>query len=267
MRNACGMNDISLDSAELNGRWRFDWLLPTLFQPRRTFARIAVAETTVWQTPILILVLSGLIRTLVNGSVKAAANLAAANSGAPPPGFEYYTPEQQAQLQQAMAATSGPVFTYLLPAVVTVLGVYLGWLILGWVIHLGLTLMGGRGSSRQALNVVAWTLLPFAIRDVVRITAMWLTGQPLTTLGLSGFAPAGDGNLTIYLTALLSFVDIYLLWHILLLLIGVRAAETIGRAKAWSVVLLVTIASLLIRALPALIAAQFSGLTVVRPFF
>ncbi len=261
------MNDLSLNSEELNGRWRFDWLLPALFQPRRTFARIAAAETAVWQTPILILILTGLIRTLVNGSVKAAANLAAANSGAPPPGFEYYTPEQQAQLQQAMAATSGPVFTYLLPSVVAVIGIYLGWLILGWVIHLGLTLMGGRGSSRQALNIVAWTLLPFAIRDIVRIAAMWTTGQPLTALGLSGFAPVGEGTSTIYLTALLSFVDIYLLWHILLLLIGVRAAEPISRAKAWSVALFTVIAFLLIRALPALIAAQFDGLTVVRPFF
>lgn len=261
------MNDLSLNSEELNGRWRFDWLLPALFQPRRTFARIAAAETAVWQTPILILILTGLIRTLVNGSVKAAANLAAANSGAPPPGFEYYTPEQQAQLQQAMAATSGPVFTYLLPSVVAVIGIYLGWLILGWVIHLGLTLMGGRGSSRQALNIVAWTLLPFAIRDIVRIAAMWTTGQPLAALGLSGFAPVGEGTSTIYLTALLSFVDIYLLWHILLLLIGVRAAEPISRAKAWSVALFTVITFLLIRALPALIAAQFDGLTVVRPFF
>ena len=166
-----------------------------------------------------------------------------------------------------MAATSGPVFTYLLPSVVAVIGIYLGWLILGWVIHLGLTLMGGRGSSRQALNIIAWTLLPFAIRDIVRIAAMWTTGQPLTALGLSGFAPVGEGTSTIYLTTLLSFVDIYLLWHILLLLIGVRAAEPISRAKAWSVALFTVIAFLLIRALPALIAAQFDGLTVVRPFF
>ncbi|MBK8988505.1 MAG: YIP1 family protein [Chloroflexi bacterium] len=261
------MEDVLSDSSDDNGRWRFDWLLPTLFQPRRAFARIAGTETAVWQTPILILVLTSLVRTLVNGSVKAAANLAAANSGAPPPGFEYYTPEQQAQLQQAMTATSGPVFTYLLPSVVTILGVYLGWLILGWVIHLGLTLMGGRGSSRQALNVVAWTLLPFAIRDSVRITAMWLTGQPLTSLGLAGFAPTGDGSLNIYLTALLTLVDIYLLWHIFLLLIGARAAETISRAKVWSVVLFTILVFTLLRALPALIAAQFSGLTVVRPFF
>jgi hypothetical protein len=256
------MNDISLDSGEQNGRWHFDWLIPALFQPRRTFGRITAAETAVWQTPILILILTSLVRVLVAGSLKAAAN-----SGAPPSGFEYYTPEQQAQLQQAMAATSGPVFTYLLPAIVTILSVYLGWLFLSWVIHLGLTLVGGRGSSRQALNFVAWTLLPFAIRDVVRIVAMWISGQPLTALGLSGFGPAGDNALSLYLTALLSFVDIFFLWHVLLLLIGARTAENISRAKVWSVVLLTIFLFTLLRALPAILAAQFSDLTVVQPFF
>ena len=261
------MNDISLDSGEQNGRWHFDWLLPALFQPRRAFVRITAVETAVWQTPILILILASLVRVLVAGSLKAAANLAAANSGAPPPGFEYYTPEQQAQLQQAMAATSGPVFTYLLPAIVTILGVYLGWLFLSWVIHLGLTLVGGRGSSRQALNFVAWTLLPFAIRDVIRIVAMWISGQPLTALGLSGFGPAGDTAMSLYLTALLSFVDIFFVWHVILLLIGAHTAENISRAKAWGVVLLTIFLFTLLRALPAILAAQFSDLTVVQPFF
>lgn len=259
------MNDVTLEREDENGRWRFDWLLPALFQPRRAFTRIGRTETAVWQTPIFLLVATGLIHTLVAGALRAAA--LAANPGAPPPGFEYYTPEQQAQLQQAMAATSGPVFTYLLPSVVTILGVYFGWLILGWVIHLGLTLMGGRGSSRQALNVTAWSLLPFAIRDGVRIVAMWLGGQPLTTLGLSGFAPADGGNLAIYLTAFLSFVDIYLFWHVALLLVGVRAAENLSRFKTWTIVLGTLLAFYLLRALPALIAAQFSGLSVVRPFF
>jgi hypothetical protein len=259
------IDDDSFDLDEGNGRWRFDWLLPVLFRPRRAFARIARVETAVWQTPILLLILSGLILTLVGGSLRAAS--LAANPGAPPPGFEYYTPEQQAQLQQAMAATSGPVFTYLLPAVVTILGVYLGWLILGWIIHLGLTLVGGRGSSRQALNFVAWSLLPFVIRDSLRIIAMWLSGQPLATLGLSGFAPTGDGNLAIYLTALLGYVDIYLFWHIALLLIGAGAAENLRRAKVWGVVLVTILSLYLLRGLPALLAAQFSGLTVARPFF
>ncbi|MCI0397334.1 MAG: YIP1 family protein [Chloroflexi bacterium] len=259
------MSDVTLESYETNGRWRFDLVLPALFRPRRAFARIAPAGTALWHTPIVILLATGLIRTLVAGAVRQAATLAA-GPGAPPPGFEFYTPEQQAQLQQAMAATSGPVFVYLLPAVVTLLGVYLGWLVLGGILHLGLTLVGGRGRSQQALNVVAWSLLPFALRDAVRIVAMWASGQPLAGLGLSGFAPTEPGNLTIYLTALLALVDLYLLWHMVLLLAGVRAADNLSRFKAWGVVLIVVVGLLLLRALPALIAAQFSGLTVIRPF-
>ncbi|MCB9419018.1 MAG: YIP1 family protein [Ardenticatenaceae bacterium] len=184
-----------------------------------------------------------------------------------PPGFEYYTPEQQAQFYQAMSATSGPVFTYLLPAVMALLGVYLGWLVLGWVLHLILTMLGGRGSSRQVLNVAAWASLPFAIRSVVRIAAMWNSGQLLTYLGLSGFAPANDGALVLYLSSLLTHVDLYLFWFILLLGIGVRTGENLARFKGWTAVLLTVIFLTLLRAVPALLAAQFSDVTVIRPFF
>lgn len=120
------------------------WVLPVLFKPRRAFARIVELDTAVWHTPILILILTGLVRTLVAGGLKAAA--AASGQLTLPPGWEYYTPEQQAQFQQAMTATSGPVFTYLLPAVMAILGVYLGWLL-----HLGLTLRrANRASSRSS---------------------------------------------------------------------------------------------------------------------
>lgn len=253
---------MDMESYEINGRWRFEWLLPTLIQPRRTFKKITAAETAVWQTPILVLLATGLLRVLVESSLAATTSQAML-----PPGSEFYSPEQQMQMQQAMNATNGPIFVYVLPAVMTLLGVYLGWLILGWVLHLGLTLVGGRGSSQQALNLVAWSLLPFAIRDVVRVAAMWLTGQPVTALGISGFAPVDESNLAIYLTALLSFVDIYLFWHIGLLLVGVRTAENLSRVKAWGIVLLVVVSLLLLKAIPALIAAQFSGLTVMGPLF
>lgn len=251
-----------METYENHGRWRFDLILSALFHPRRTFPHIVGIDTAVWQTPIFILLISGLLRTLVESALKGTAAV-----GAVAPGPDYYSPEQQMQMQQAMTATNSPVFVYVLPAVMTLLAVYLGWLILGWILHLGLTLLGGRGSSQQALNLVAWSLLPFVIRDVVRIAAMWLTGQPITMLGLSGFAPVDESNLAVYLAALLRYVDIYLLWHLVLLLVGVRVAENLGRAKAWSIVLLVVMGLLLLKALPALIAAQFSGLRVMGPFF
>lgn len=259
------MSDLTLPTFEPARRWRFDWMLPALFRPRRTFSRIVSNEAAVWQTPIALLTLSTLIHTLVAGGIKQAA--AASGQITLPPGFEYYTPEQQAQFQQAMAATSGPVFAYLLPSVTSVLGVIIGWLFVGWLLHLVLTLLGGRGSSRQVLNVVAWASLPFVLRDVVRIVAMWSSGQLIGHPGLSGFAPADAGNLSVYLAALLAMADLYLLWHLLLLGIGVSVGDTLSKAKAWTAVLVTVVAIYLMRALPALIAGQFNDITVIRPFF
>lgn len=260
------MTDMTLPSPiDTNRRWRFDWVLPALFRPRPTFARIAEAETAVWQTPIIILAALALVRSLVAGGIRTAA--AATGQIEFPPGWEYYTPEQQAQFQQAMTATSGPVFTYLLPAIMAVLGVYLGWLILGWLLHLVLTLFGGRGTSNQALNITAWAFLPFAIRDVIRIVAMWNNGQLLTDLGLSGFAPPGEGTAAVLLVAFLAIIDLYFFWQIFLLALSSRLVANISRVKTWTAVILVILITLLLRLAPALPAAQLSDLTVIRPFF
>lgn len=258
-------NALPLPLAQPTGRWRFDWLPTLLFRPRTALAAISAVETPVWQVPLTLLLLGALVRTLVDGSVRQA--LAQMQGPVLPQGFEYYTAEQQAQFMQALQATSGPVFVYLLPAVLSLLGVLLGWLLLSGVLYLLLTLAGDRRTSGQTRNLVAWALVPFVIRDIVRIGALWTSGQPLTYLGLSGFAPPPDGNGAIFLGALLTAVNLYLLWHAGLLIAGVHAGGALSRRKGWLVVCATLLSLYLLRAVPAVIAAQFSDLTVIRPFF
>ena len=246
-------------------RWHFGLILPALFQPRQTFARIAAADRSMVSTPLFVLILLAVIAALLAGSIKEVA--AASGQVTLPPGFEWYTPEQQAQFQQAMTATSGPVFLYVLPAIVAALGVIAAWLVVGWLLHLLLTLMGGRASGHQTLNVVAWASLPFAVRHLVRIGAMLANDALITKPGLSGFVTGDQGNAAIFAGALLALIDVYVLWHIVLLIIGVRSEDTLPRAKAWMAVLFTVVLVLLVRALPAVIAAQFGDVTVVRPFF
>lgn len=246
-------------------RWHFGLILPVLFQPRQAFARIVAVDRGLVSTPLFLLMLLAVIAALLSGSIKEAA--AASGQITLPPGFEWYTPEQQAQFMQAMTATSGPVFLYVLPAILAVLGVIAAWLIVGWLLHLLLTLMGGRVPSRQTLNIVAWASLPFAVRHLVRIGAMLATDQLVAYPGLSGFVTGDQGNTAIFAGALLALVDIYVVWHIVLLVTGVRAADTLAPPKVWTAVLFTVLLVLIIRALPALIAAQFGDVTVVRPFF
>lgn len=208
--------------------------------------------------------LAAVIFSLVAGSIKAAA--AAAGEITFPPGFEYYTPEQQAQFQQAATATNNTTFNYVLPALGAMLGVIVIWFLIGWSMHLIQTLLGGRGTSQAALNIAAWSALPLLARYGVQIAAMLANDGLISGPGLSGFAPAGEGFASALLASMLSHVDIYLVWQMLLLYLGVRLSSELSRPKSWLVGLLTILLVLVLRALIPAIMSQFGGLTVIQPF-
>lgn len=246
-------------------RFLFGWVPDVFFRPRQVFAKIAAQSSGVWLTPILILTLTALLQVIMAGTIKQTA--AATGSFTPPPGYEWYTPEQQAQMQQALAATSGPVFIYVFPALTAVFKVWMGWLLVGGLLHLVLTLLGGRGGTGAAMNLVAWAGLPLAIRDLVRFGAMLTTRKLISAPGLSGFVPSGAEGLSLFLAGLLAMVDIYLIWHLVLMIVGVRAGNGLSAGKAVLGVVITLLAVISLQALLSYFSAQLGGLTIVRPFF
>jgi len=246
-------------------RLHLDWLFPVLVQPRRTFEKITAQAQAVWLTPLLILSLTAVFQVIAAGQIKQQAALS--GQVELPPGFEYYSPEDQAQFQKAMEATQSPTFIYVLPALAAVSGVWAGWLLVGGLLHLALTMLGGRGAISVAMNIVAWSSLPLAVRELVRTASMLITHRLISSPGLEGFVPGGDGGLALYLAAFLALVDIYIIWHILLLVIGVRVASGLSRSKVWAGVLMVILPVLLLQALLTHLVSRLSNLTIIRPFF
>jgi len=259
------MTDESLEQIERPRRLHFEWVLPVLFRPRSTLVKIAMQTAGVWLAPLLILTLTTLASVAVAGSIKQAAVL----SGGPtlPPDFQYMPPEMQEQYMQAMQATSSPVFLYVFPAITSLGGVWLGWLLVTGLLHLVLTLLGGRGDTGSTLNIVAWSGLPFAVRDIVRILFMLVTRQLLTSPGFSGFIPADAAGGIAYLGQLLRLLDIYVLWNIVLLVLGVLASTKLSKIKAVGSVIFTVLLLLAIQALVGFLVSSLSSLTVVRPFF
>lgn len=244
--------------------WRFDLLLPLFVRPRATLARIAAYTRALWQTPLLLLLLATTGRALVSGRLNAAAKSTELSL---PPGFEFYTPEQMAQFQQTAAGTNNVTFNYILPTLGAVLGLLAVWILISGLLHLGLTLFGGRGSSQATVNIVAWASLPLVLRLVVQTVAMLASGRTMAAPGLAGFAPAGEGVFPALLMAMLSQIDIYLIWQTALLVIGAKAVSQLSTGKCVLVVLLVMLLVLALRALPATLLAQFGDMTVIQPFF
>ncbi len=251
------MAEADLPSIEPPRRLHFDWLFPALLRPRTTFAKIAVYEHGAWLTPLLVLTLLALIRVAVSGPL--VINQLQSAPLTPPPGFETWPPQQQEQFYQSQAQAqtvqSNPVIIYALPAVGALLGTWIGWLATFGLMHLLLTLLGGRGSTRSAMNIVAWASLPYAIREIVRIGYHLAAGQLIAAPGLSGFAPTEGLGLVI--GALLQNVDIYLFWYIFLIMMGVTVSDRVSRFKALGGVLVTITVLGLLTAAPTALGAMF----------
>lgn len=258
------MLDASAQPAQRPKDKRYSWLLGIFVQPRVTINKIAVQTNGVWVLPLLVLSLAALASVASSGWLKQIA--AQTGQVQLPPDFQYYPPQQQEQFMQAVAATSGPAFVYVLPALARLLTVFVGWLLVGNLLHLVLTMFGGRNTATSTLNLVAWAGLPFALRDLVRTVAMLLSRQLIQAPGLSGFAPLAATKLSQYLFHLLALIDVYLILHILLLGLGARTIGGLSARKAWGGVVITMLILVSLQALVSFGLAQLSTIQVVRPF-
>lgn len=244
--------------------WQMKWLGGMIVKPRATLTAIRAVDRSIWLMPILIILALLTLRVIVNAPLK----LALLEQGAPvvdPNNQQFLTPEQQAQMQQALEATKGPVFLYVFPIAGALMSGLILWSMTAALLHLFSTLQGGRGTLTRALNLVAWGSVPAMIHLLVQIIYVATTNKLIAEPGLAGFAaqpPAGS----VVVHALLSRIDLYLFWHMALLLVGVKIFTNIRTRKALTAVLVTFIIVLAVRILPDVVGASLGGLTVSQPF-
>jgi Yip1-like protein len=213
-----------------------------------------------WITSMLVLTITAILVVLVAGYLRSRA--AMVGETPLPRDWQYWTPDMQNNYMQAQQATQGPVFMYVIPLVGSLTGLWFGWLLLAALLHFGSTLVGGRGSMQSALNIVAWASLPFAVRDLLRIIFMLSAGHAINSPGLSGFSPTAG-----FFSHLLAHADVFLIWNVILLVIGFAITDGLPRGKAVTGVLVIIVLVLLAQAGLGALSSSFGGLAVQRPFF
>ena len=240
-----------------NKRLRFDWLIPALIHPRKTFQKIVEFEKPVWLTPLLLLSLLALLACVIAGPIQREAII---NGASLPANFQYYTADQQAEFLSAQSSQSSFLFTFIFPIVKSLLQIWAGWFLLSIFLHLSLTLAGSRTQSLHSYNLVAWSMLPLAFRQIIQMAAMLFSHTLITNAGLSGFI-SGSGGAAL-LAGILAQIDIYFIWQIILLFIGVIPLSSLSRSKAWGGTALSLVVVILLSALPRLISSLLSGLSL-----
>lgn len=256
-------NDIEFEVEEKPKKFLPNLLIQILIQPKKTLDKIVEKQHAVWITPLLVLMISGLVLVLVSAPLLGQASQPAGQ----PEMYEYYSPEQQEQYQNAVNMGASPVVTVIFPLVGKFLGIWVGWILLGSILHLSLTLNGSRSNNRSALNVVAWASVPFILRDIIQIIAILVTRQAIQNPGLSGFMAEGSTGFLSFVAVLLSFIDLYLIWQIVLIGMGARRISGLKSSKAWLATMIAMLIFLVLKALPGFVSAQLSGLSPTRMFF
>lgn len=240
---------------------RFD--MPRVFavfmNPRAAFTEMASESRATWSTPMLLLTITAVLVVVTAGYFKTRA---AMMGEAPlPPDWQWWTPEMQNNYMQAQQATQGPVFVYVMPLVGSLTSLWLGWLVLAGLLHLGSTLFGGRGTMQNALNIVGWGSLPFALRDLLRVVYMFLAQHTIASPSLSGFATST------FFAQFLGRTDLFLVWNVILLVIGFAIVDGLPRGKSFANVLIVILLTLLAQAGLGTLTSGLGGAAIQRPFF
>lgn len=119
----------------------------------------------------------------------------------------------------------------------------------------------------MSMNIVAWASLPLALRALIQIISMLVTKNLISNPGLSGFSPAGDSGLMLFIGQILKLIDIYIVWQIILLILGVRTSTALSVSKSTSGVILTLCVILALQAGMAYFGILLGNLSFTRPFF
>jgi len=234
------MNEPTVESGPVS-QLNLSRLLTALFRPRVVFESIASASKPVWRTPMFVWSITTILVVVLGGWMQSHAALTVEVTL--PPDWQYWSPDMQESFMQAQQTAQSPMLVYVLPIVGALIGLWFGWFVLAGMLHLGSTLFGGRGAMAGALNIAAWAAAPLIVRDVLRMVFILAAKHPIQSAGLSGFVD-GDGMVA----QLLALVDIFLIWNIVLLVVGLRVVDSLSKSKAVIAVILVVAILLLAQA-------------------
>ena len=249
-------------------RWGFPRLLwGMIVRPRTTLEYLNERGGRTWWLPALLAALLVILPVVVAAPITARQSREAVAAVQEQFGGEMPA-EEQAQMEQAMSMAASPLITLVFPAAGGVVGLVVGWLVWAGALYLGSMALGGRSTFGQMFRTVVWAWLPYALRGLLQTVYILASGQLIPNPGLSGLvqenrpigeivvAPPSLGQTL--LVAFLSRIDLFLVWSLVLLVIGVVVATRLPRRKAVLVTLGVWLLLTALSLLPALIGGLFA---------
>jgi hypothetical protein len=223
----------------------FQRIIGVLFSPDATFA--SIARRPDWVVPLALIV----ILSLANGILISSR-------------IDFGAPAREAMAQnknmtqqdmdraERMSVGMGKVAKFIGPVIAIIV-----LLIVAGALLLTVRLMGGEGDFKQAFSVTCYAWIPNIIQAIVLTIIVLAKGstainpQTIPTIVRSNPAFLVDMKTQPMAFALLSSLDLFTIWVIVLLVIGFAYVGRISKAKAAVAVLSLWAVTILFKLIPA----------------
>ena len=165
-----------------------------------------------------------------------------------------------------IAPTTPSIGSLILPALGAVASLWAGWFLFSVLLYVGMVVSGSHNTFTETLNLVGWSSLPLGIRQIpLMIAGLAFTSVAANPPGLASLAASLTGPTGMFVTPLLKMVDFYLLWQVLLILLGLKQISPLPTRRVLTVTFGALILFLALAATPGFLGSIFAQLTQPVP--
>jgi hypothetical protein len=253
-----------VQAAEAPGTRLSHWqaLVSIVDRPRSTLQAIGEQPRYRWLLPFILMIAGIVCLSVVTTSYTpqgAGRQMQRQGAAVSPPQTEEAQPSGQtgaARSQGQMFAN--PILRQVIPPAARLLTGLLSWVLFAGALYVIGLAVGGKAGYGQLFAVVSWSWIPYILGDFFQAGYILATGRLIRLPGLSFLAATGNGTANLLHLALAQ-VDIFLLWHLLLIGLGIAALNHFGRGKTLLIVLVYLLIVIGVALIPALIGPVVPG--------
>jgi hypothetical protein len=223
----------------------FQRIIGVIFSPDATFA--SIARRPDWVVPLVLIIILSLANGLLLSSRidfgAPAREAMAQNKNAT---------QEQIDRAEKMSVGMGKVAKFIGPVISVIV-----LLIVAGVLLLGIRLMGGEGDFKQAFSATCYAWIPNVLQSIVLTIVVLAKGatainpQTIPTIVRSNPAFLVDMKTQPMAFALLSSLDLFTIWVVVLLIIGFAYVGRVSKAKSAAVVISLWFLTILFKLIPA----------------
>jgi hypothetical protein len=243
-------------------------LLGMIVRPRATLEYLREHSTRAWWAAAVLAVVLAAAPIVVAGPITARETRAAILAGQEEIAEQRGRALTDEQRNQMVAYGASSLIITVFPAAAGVALLVVGWLAWSGGLYLAAMALGGRSTFRAVFRMVVWTWVPFILRGLLQTVYIGASGQTIAHAGLSGFvqgAPVAGELIAAPLSlggvvqmGFLSRVDLFMLWNLILLIVGVRVMTRLSRRKTLLITLVVWLLLTALSVAPSIVTGYFA---------